>query len=386
MAHADQTFFITLAAFFYLMSYFKKQKGVLALVPTGLLLGLAFTLHAVTLFYVPVFIALEVFLWLFDKPFVFKEVCARIFGLFVFFLLPAFVVELISVFGRTGSAPLFTFIHKGYLGQIVFLDSGDAIQNGLITNRNLGRWHMVSLSGVYNGWLFAGILVLAGIMFFLRHVLKKRNFIAVVLFILSAGVLIYWQFFTNYERQFRLILSAYPFFCIVMGVFINDLTGKKGIKILIVSLLLIEGLYYSAKVVRESKSYFSAVEKFLIDNKTEKILTTSYYIATTSDVLMPGLIDSNVICVPNVKEAKKETAAAGKAYLIRTPDNWLETEEFHFKATPVFLIPDQFYFYFPSFYENLKFKGRTDDLKLKNEVFARHIAIFDMKDLLLEKR
>jgi|GEM_PF-4514201 len=374
MAHADQTFFTTLAAFLYLSG---------RRTPAGLVLGLAFTLHTVTVFYLPIFVFLEIVKGIFEKPVIFKKILAGISAFLICFFLPPFLFLLISILGRNETAPLFTFLHKGYLGQVAFLDSADAIQNGLMNNRNLGNWHMISLSGFYNGWFFAVLMVMASAAYFLKYVFRKRDFTAFALFLFSAGILIYWQFFAAHERQFRLTLSAYPFFCLIIAVFISGLSDKRISRVLII-LLFLEGAWYSARVAAEAKSHFDAVEKLIVDNKADKILTTSYYIATTSDVLMPRLAGPKIICVASREDLTRESRAAERAYLIVSPSEWLATGEFHFKSRPILLVPDQFYFYFPVFYETTLFTGRRDYLNYKDDPFARNIAVFDARDLAAE--
>ncbi|MDD5449018.1 MAG: STT3 domain-containing protein [Candidatus Omnitrophica bacterium] len=385
MSHVDQTFFVVLAFFLYLRTYVKKTNGAGVMFLTGLILGLAFTAHTVTIFYVPVLIMFEIVICCFEKFVPFKRLPLRIFTFLLGFLVLPFVFLIMSIFGRNETAPLFTFIHKGYVGQVFFLDSGDAIQNGLLNNKNLGHWHLICLSGFYNGWFFTIFMIISSIAYFLKHVLKKKSFVALALFVLSAGMLIYWQFFASHERQFRLILATYPIFCVIMGVFIADMLNNRNLQRALIILLIIEGGYCSVKAVRQVRSHFNVIEDFLLANKAEKILTTSYYVATTSDLLMPKLNDAKIICVANWSEARGGANSRGKVYLMVSPDSWLNTDEFHFRSRPRLLVPDPFYFYFPSFYEMVKFTGRTDYLSHKDDIFAREVAVYDMKDLVSEK-
>ena len=385
MPHADQTFFVTLAAFFYLKQYMRKSLTGRSLAPVGLLMGTAFTIHPVTLFYAPLFILLELAAWIYKRPFCFKRLLARMTWFLGSFFLPAFLLVLVSIFGRSEAAPLLTFADKGYLGQVIFRDSADAVQNGLIDNRNLGKWHMLLLSGVYNGWIFACCMIAASAYYLFVHVIKKRSFIAAAICALSLGAMAYWQYFAQHARIFRLILSAYPIFCVVIAVFVCEALPKKLAKALI-ALLLIEGLCYSGNVVRQVKSEFPALEKFLNAESPKAILTTSSYIPTTADVIMPGLVNPVFFCVSDFGEAKKRALTPESTYLIVAPSDWLGNETFRFTAEPKMTIPDPFLFYFPTFYETARVGGYMDRLAHKDNISARKIAVFVMSDLLEEKK
>ncbi len=384
MAHADQALVITLAVFLYLLFYVKKVRGVWALGLVGFLLGCAFTIHATSLFYIIIFILFETLAWTTKRPRSFKNLSARLFTMTFFFSLPPLIFLLISIFGRAEPAPLFTFIHKGYFGQICFLENSGAIEEGVTGNKNFGNWHLIKLSGIYNGWIFTCGMVAASVFFLHKYVVRRRDLASLLLFILSSGVLIYWQFFAPYERQYRLTLVTYPFFCVIMGAVLSGLYTGKAVKVVIL-LLFIEGIYFSVPVITEVKSNFVELENYLNMAGAAKVLTTSYYIATTADIVMPSLV-SRVRGVSNFTEIKSETKNGVCTYLIVDPDTWINNEEFHFKTKPKLLVRDQFFYYYPVFYESSQYRGRNDYLKYKNDPYARNMAVYDVGELLLEKK
>jgi len=371
LTHSNQAFFLVLAIYLYLSSLHPKEKArIIPYLLSALCIGYAFLVHPTGVIYFMPFLLCEVFYLLKRKR--------RVLDVFLFiasFLIPFLVIELVVIFGREEFGSLATALRKTYIEQLLFT-SADAADYGRLHNKNLGSFHYLIMSLFTNGPLFTILLVSSAFSCFV-HMLKNRKLHNFVIFAIPVALFIYWQFISIHERLLREMLFLFPVICLIIAVFISKLNKK--VALLLVSLLIAEGIWYSAKVVLLVKSEYPRLETFLNDNRINKVITPSEYLATTADVLMPGLEDVRFYRVGDMKEAKSVSRKEGIDYLIVLPGDWFKDRKFGLKASAALRIKEPHYAYFPYFYESVKVGGNFDYLQHKDDPNAISVTLYNLK-------
>lgn len=361
LAHGNQAFFLVLAAYLYL-SNFKMLSS--------LCLGYSFLVHPTGIIYLGPFLLCEFFLWLRKR-----QGFIRVFWFMVFFIAPFVALEGVSIFARKESGSILVNIYKGYLGQILFVNA-EAANLGVETNKNLGPFHYFIMSWLTNGPVFTAVLTIS-VVFYSGYFLIKRQLSKLMIGVFSIALFGYWQFLSIHERLFREIIILFPFFCIIMGVFISKLHRK--FAALLICILALEGLWNSAKIIPLVRSDYPKMEKFFIDNKVNKIITPSIYLATTSDVLMPHLSGMEFYIAGNMDEAKELGNKEKADYVIIYPEAWLDGEKFRFTSPPLLRVAEPNFIYFPSFYETAKIQNKMEYLQYRHNPDAVSVAIYDLR-------
>jgi hypothetical protein len=339
---------------------------------SALSFGYAFLVHPSGLICVTPFLLCEIFLWLRKR-----RALMEILLFIALFLLPFLTIEIIAVLGKKEIFPILTALRGSY-GQQLFLTSASAAAYGAESNKNLGPFHLITMTALINGIVFTVACVWGGIYCFFYPIFQKKATLRdFVLGIIPVCLFLYWQFVSAHERLFREIVFLFPFFCMAAAVAVFRF-GKKVIPPL-AAVIFLGGIWYSSKVILIEKSEYPKIEKFIMAKKINKIMTPSGYLATTRDVLMPNLRELQIYCVSSIQEMKDLGNREGVYYCIISPGDWLSSEMFRFSSPPLAQVPEPTYAYFPFFYESLKASGRMDYLKYRNNKNALMVSIYDIR-------
>ncbi|MEI8176187.1 MAG: glycosyltransferase family 39 protein [Candidatus Omnitrophota bacterium] len=360
LAHTDQAFFLMLGTYLYL-----DQKRAFA----ALCLGYAFLVHPTGIIYFLPFAGYEFFLLITRK-----RRFGQITGFTACFFLPFLALESVSLFGRSDFGSLIVALKQSYLGQMLY-NSGEALALGAHNNRSLGPFHYGIMSLLSNGVLATSVYaagLAGGIVFFI----KQRNAGAFITCAVPAALFIYWQYVTGHERLFREIIFLFPFFCIMSAVLMVRLNRKLAAALLIV--LIGEGAWYSAKAIMITSEY-PRIERFLIDQRVDKVMTPSEYISTTTDVLMPGLKDVKIYRVAGSEEAREVRAREGVSFMIATPGEHETGRMVSRRASPVISIREPNRAYLPSFYEDMRIRGELGAGACAQNADLTTVAVYDIR-------
>lgn len=369
MSHVNQTFFVMLAFYFYVLPLIKGKKMLIPRFLSGLLLGFSFTIHPTTAIYCIAFFIYEILFLFMDIS---HRLATKIAGFFIFFI--SIII-----------APL-TFLVFNIRYPMHIMWTINICKDFIVQRISAPVAFMLSRTlPVYEGGVFT-LLIMCSLAYFIYAIFKYRRAIDVLIFLQSFGIFLYWELFSSYEKLIRQLVPVMPFFCISMGVLITSLNFKKKIitnivKTGLILAIIVNGSYSAVRVLLNTRSSYGTLEKFLKGQGSKiKILTTSEYFIGTKDLLMPNLeIDVTYLSErKEISEAIKETKFD---LLIVYPGEWLYKPEFRFAAKPVFTIKEPQYGYFPAFYEGLCFGNRLDLLKERVNPLSYSIAVYKIRDL-----
>ncbi|MFH1848399.1 MAG: glycosyltransferase family 39 protein [Candidatus Omnitrophota bacterium] len=363
MAHSNQAFFLVLAAYLYL-------SGARAL--SAFSMGFAFLVHPTGIIYFAPFFLCELYFWVRRQ-----RRFANILAFCACFMVPFILIEVISILGREEFGSLLVALQKSYIAQIFFVNS-EALALAKTSNQNLGHFHYVIMSYLANGFIFTALLI-CGLLFGLGRFFKDRVLSNFILLAIPAAMLIYWQYISAHERLFREILVLFPFFCVAIGVFMSRLNRK--LAVLLLALLILDGGWHSVTAVRELKADYSGVEDFLRKENIRAVITPSAYLATTRDVLMPGLTKTDFYIAKDMDDARRIRKDKGTRYIIIHPGDWFYSGTFRLRSNPAAMAAEPHYCYFPHFYEAMRLDGKEEYLKEKYRYFigSKNVTVYDIK-------
>lgn len=356
MSHIDQVFFIMAAFYCYAMPFLRQRGFIVPRFLSGLFLGAAFSIHPTTTVYIAAFLFCEIILLFADKS---RALKAKAAGAIVFFTAAALV-------------PLLFFIsNSSYFTRLLWLVNEARL---VVTQRGSPPvpFMLSRVIPVYEGWLFFSAAI-ASCAYFIYRVIKRRRPIDMLILVMSLGIFLYWEFFSVHQRFSRQVLPAIPFFCISIGALIDDMKFNKAA---LVSVLILSGLFFTGRMIAGTRNHYSGLQNFINTYSAKsRVVTTSEYLAGTSDILMPGL-KAGVTWFKDKKEIDSAVNSGQFDFLIIYPSDWLAHQEFRFKTKPSFMIPDPQNSYFAEFYEALCFTNRLDLLRYRAEKLSYSIGAY----------
>jgi 4-amino-4-deoxy-L-arabinose transferase-like glycosyltransferase len=374
MCHIDQGFFVTLVFLLYGLSISLRRPSFALRVAAGLFLGFAFTIHSTTAVFFILYAVYEICLVFLDRV---RRLRRKVFDFALFF-------------ASASAAPLMFFISNvKYANHLLWLinEAGNVVAQRaaapvpFILSRALP---------VYEGTAFS-VLALVASMYLLYRFVKQRRPPDLFLLFYSAGIFLYWEFFSSHEKFLRQVLPSIPFFCLAIGVVISEIrtrgnTARRFIGAIITAIIILNSAHAALRVLADAKSRYPELERFLLERRDDRfIVTPSEYLATTADILMPGL-DRKIKWLSEPSEIKRAIENNNCDLVLVAPSDWLNKPQFRFKTKPLFLVKEPQSGYFPEFYEGICFGNRPEFLKYKNQALANSVAVYSAMEIKMELR
>lgn len=267
-------FLLTLGIYFYILESKKDERKPLNLFLCGLCLGFAFTGHYSLFPNLFLFFIYEVYYNFYPRLSEKRRLKTTLF-LFSGILLPLISFEAIYRLVKLimGSA-LTEFKALTYFEYLLYQFTRST--QGFINFHSF--IHHDFLFYLYRLWILEGpivtIILLLGLFYFFKNLIKKFSFLDFVLFSQVFFVLAIWSLNPSFNAA-RALASILSCLALITGKTIIDLTDRikagKILSVLIISGILIFGIYNTNKILRIKSSYKQAAEYIIEKGEREVV-------------------------------------------------------------------------------------------------------------------